>query len=659
MDLRKAEELSIIDCCSGGLSLRCLVCLLIYSASHATFAAAASTGVETFEGSGTGLPPFQCGNSGWSIQQTSEGNLAFVTCPSKCSHNVTVLRGSFTNFGTATVSFNYALNVGDATSLQASPVLSVYCESRSVVRLWTSLQGGAANGSWQHAEVKVKPPGRTFNLIFEANIQEIGQVIGLDNVVVQDGKNKVPPAPTIPLAYPANCLEDGRPTYIPTDGDQSTSQSTDETTPYPSDVSPENTFGLLDNETTLLFAQILAILSVCVCFITVGIHCLIWRKQRRLHKISSVVHLRPKATSDVPHDSMLLEMNLVASDQPDQPTSNSLCEPTKTKCLQQLKESDILQKQDPRRATIAHGASGSMAHHMAKDGSEDDDSDDEQQLPHPRTKSLPCRPPVNVYESIDEVGKYQPLTFGKRPAPGPPAPVLPKGRKLHTRARGVQNLAAVRKYRPSSVQYEEIGNRKNGLLIEEPRDRSKSASHYDYVKRKSVQQSPRRNGSKHGQAPRPKGRAPAPPTRLYDEPVRKSRPVVKVDSAPTLLLQNQESSAGESLQTDYENTLEKPKVVYDRPTTISEETEAKPPGDCQYFTLEPPAMGRYATSEDSDDEHESERDISRFEDAEETDPVPNGTASIALRPLSASVPIDIPSPKAQTMADFDVESSCL
>ncbi|XP_022092849.1 uncharacterized protein LOC110980459 [Acanthaster planci] len=658
MDLRTTSSPLVMRHSTERRSLQLFVSLLVCWASRITFAAAASTGLETFDGIGRArLPDFQCGGSGWSIEQTNEGNRAIATCSSRCSHNTTVLEGAVSTFGTTTVSFNYALNVRDATSLQQRPVLKVFCQTCYAFQAWSSEASDPSNGDWVTAEVRVKPLRSTFALILEANLEESGQVIGVDNVMVKDGKKQVPPSPTIPLEHPSNCfLEDWISTDMPTDGDESAFQSTDETASYPSDVSPENTFGLLDNETTLLLAQILAILSVSVCFITVGIHCFIWRKQRRMNQSTSIVPLRSKPTSDEPHDSMLLEMDLVASDEPDQPCSNSLGEPTSSKYLQQLQDSDILLQPDPRRATVSHGSS-STARSPAVQADEEDDSDDDQQRPHPRTKSLPCRPPVNVYESIDEVSKYQPLTFGKRPAPGPPG--LPKGKRLQTRSKGVQNLAAVKKYRPSSVQYEEVGNRKNGLLqLDEPRDRSKSASHYDYVKRKSVTQSPRRNGWKYGQAQRPKGRAPAPPTRpLYDEPVRRSRPVVKVDSAPTLLQQNQESSAGEGLQTDYENTLEKPKVTYDRPRTINENIAEKPTGNSQYFTLEPP-VGRYATSEDSDDERESERDISRFEDAEE-EIIPNGTTAISLRPLSVSAPINIPPSKPNKMADFDEESSRL
>ena len=356
-------------------------------------------------------------------------------------------------------------------------------------------------------------------------------------------------------------------------------------------------------------------------------------------------------------------MDLMPTEEPDQPcsNSNSLCGPSKATLLQKLKESDILQQQDPRRASIGHGLSD--AHHAAM--SDEDDTDEEQQRPHPRTKSLPVRPTVNVYESIDEIGKYQPLRFEKRPAPQQKPPVVPGARRLNERTRGVQNLAAVKKYRPISVQYEEVGIHKD-VLFEGPRDRSKSASNYDYVKRKAASQMPRRNLRKYGQTPRPKGRAPPPPliNRLYDKPLNKSRAIPVVSSAPTLLLLNQTSSR-ESIRTDNESITEECDADYNRAGTSTFSTPTRPAVESAYFTLDPSTIEYASSSGESDDERESGKDVSRFEDAEETTfrpiNIPNGRGRAPqLDPVKVSAPIVIPpATKSPKMDDYEEETSHL
>ncbi|XP_071807536.1 uncharacterized protein [Asterias amurensis] len=652
---------------TSGVLLYISVWLLNVATPHAVSAAASK--IQGFDGNAySGLPMFTCGTSGWSIEQTNRGNRVVAMCPNMCIYELSVIEdASFGGRGSGTVTFSYAINVLDGSSIsddpEIRPVLSLYCDNCSNDKVWSSVDTSASrtDGVWVLASVVIKSRG-TFSLKLEAKIGASGQVIGVDDVVVQGTKPQSFPLPTIPLEIPLNC--DSREDPNENDANmQSTTQTpgeevedtggypltigfqttinTDVTTPKSSGSDYANSFKLLDHEMTLLLAQILAVLSVAVCVVTITVHCVIWGRQRKLQKVRSID--RQRAPEPDPRDSMLLEMNLIPTEEPDTPCSNSLCRPAKDIYLAKLRESDILKQQYPRRATISHGISPPRQGALLDVS---DDSDVEQQRPHPRTKSLPGRP-VNDYESIDEMSKYQPLRFEKRPAPKQKPPGIPGGGRLNERTRGVQNLAAARKNRPSSVQYEEVRKRTD-VLFEEPRDRSKSASNYDYIKRKASSQMPRRSVLKYGQSPRtrPKGRAPPPPVnRLYDKPSKKTNNDRLMSSAPQLLLIKRDSSR-ESVRTDTESIPDEDEG-YNNPRMSTFGTPVRPvrPAvESAYFTLEPTTVD-YSTG-DSDDERESPPDASRFEDADEATAtprnLPNGRGGNSLGPMPVSAPIIIP-----------------
>ena len=102
----------------------------------------------------------------------SSGNRVVATCPNKCIYQLSVIEGaSFAvgERGSGTVTFSYAINVLDGSSIsddpEIRPVLSLYCDNCSNYKVWSSVDTSESrtDGIWVLASVVIKSRG-TFSV---------------------------------------------------------------------------------------------------------------------------------------------------------------------------------------------------------------------------------------------------------------------------------------------------------------------------------------------------------------------------------------------------------------------------------------------------------------------------------------------------------------
>ncbi|XP_063968659.1 uncharacterized protein LOC129280145 [Lytechinus pictus] len=371
-------------------------------------------------------------NQGWKIYRSPKSKDYYVgiTCPRQCWQNIRVYSNVQAYNGVATLTFYYYIwETKEKEGDRLLPQLRIKgCNNGEIWRS-TDYKQSHETGEWIGVVVPIYC-SNIFSIIFEGIMTSGGQVIAVDNVAITDGRtfSNVLPQPSISVVHPTippgspvvpsqgtrpAGSPPGRPPQRPTYHLPHLPPVTDQTTATTVSITKSTVLDSLNETSGLVpstaieggassgkgdssaIPKLLVALALCICSLTLCVHCIIYRKQKKCHNMSKG-HQPPRQSpisGQLSSASSVCEI-VITDHSRNSWAINQSGGPDIPGTSQGLTVDHLTTNDRPRLATCTLG-SKAFNSHLTRVNSE--------LRPSGRASSLPSRPTPNIYESIDEV----------------------------------------------------------------------------------------------------------------------------------------------------------------------------------------------------------------------------------------------------------------